>query len=87
MEQNNTMLMTPTWVRVWPANMKRFFGWNEVDFRMNLGRYERILVLDSGVNSLTEDEVLEFFDLVQVPVEFMNLNLDHFDNMLNGLLE
>lgn len=87
LEQNNTMLMTPTWVRVWPANMKRFFGWNEVDFRMNLGRYERILVLDSGVNSLTEDEVLEFFDLVQVPVEFMNLNLDHFDNMLNGLLE
>ena len=85
--QNNTMLMTPTWVRVWPANMKRFFGWNEVDFRMNLGRYERILVLDSGVNSLTEDEILEFFDLVQVPIEFMNLNLDHFDNMLNRLLE
>jgi hypothetical protein len=87
LEQNNTMLMTPSWVRVWPANMKRFFGWNEVDFRMNLGRYERILVLDSGVNSLTEDEILEFFDLVQVPVEFMNLNLDHFDNILNWLLE
>lgn len=87
LEQNNTMLMTPSWVRVWPANMKRFFGWNEVDFRMNLGRYERILVLDSGVNSLTEDEILEFFDLVQVPVEFMNLNLDHFDNILNLLLE
>ena len=86
LEQNNTMLMTPTWVRVWPANMKRFFGWNEVDFRMNLGSYERILVLDSGVNSLTEDEVLEFFDLVQVPVEFMNLNLDHFDNILKRSL-
>ena len=86
LEQNNTMLMTPTWVRVWPANMRRFFGWNEVDFRMNLGRYERILVLDSGINSLTEDEILVFFDLVQVPIETTSLNLDHFHNILNLLL-
>jgi hypothetical protein len=66
--------------------MKRFFGWNEVDFRMNLGRYERILVLDSGVNSLTEMKYSNF-RLGTGPIEFMNLNLDHFDNMLNRLLE
>jgi len=86
LEQNNSMLMTPSWVRIWPANMKKFFGWNEVDFRMNLGRYDRILVLDSGLHPLTDDEILEFFDLVQVPVEFESLNLDHFHNILSKLL-
>ena len=34
-----------------------------------LGRYERILVLDAGIEPLTDEETLSFFDLVQVPVE------------------
>jgi len=87
LEQNRTMLMTPTWVRAWPDNMRRISGWSEVDFRTNLGRYERILVLDSGINPLNDDEILEFFDLVQVPVEFEVLNLDHFRRTLHAILE
>lgn len=87
LEKNNTMLMTPSWVRVWPENMKRISGWNEVDFRMNLGRYERILVLDAGINSLTDDDVLGFFDLVQVSVDFETISLNHFHDILHSLLE
>jgi hypothetical protein len=54
---------------------------------MNLGRYERILVLDAGLATLSDEEILEFFDLVQVPVEVESLNLDHFHDILMNLLE
>ncbi|MGO9568017.1 MAG: DUF1638 domain-containing protein [Desulfomonilaceae bacterium] len=87
LEQNHTMVMTPSWVRLWPESMKRLLGWTEVDFRINLGRYERILVLDPGLVPLTDEEILEFFDLVQVPVEVEPLDLDHFHRMLMQLLE
>lgn len=87
LENNHTMVMTPSWVRVWPKAMKEFLGWSEVDLRMNLGRYERILVLDAGLATLSDEEILEFFDLVQVPVEVESLNLDHFHDILIKLLE
>ncbi len=87
LEQNHTMVMTPSWVRLWPESMKRLLGWTEVDFRINLGRYERILVLDPGLVPLTDEEILEFFDLVQVPVEVEPLSLDHFHRVLMQLLE
>ncbi|MCB2193556.1 MAG: DUF1638 domain-containing protein [Deltaproteobacteria bacterium] len=86
LEQGNTMLMTPSWVRVWPDNMRRISGWDEVDFRTNLGRYDRILVIDPGINPLTEEEILEFFDLVQVPIEVTNIDLGHFQATLEQVL-
>jgi hypothetical protein len=86
-EQDLTMAMTPSWVRLWPDSMKRFLGWTDVDFRMNLGRYDRILVLDSGLDPLTDEEILEFFDLVQVPVEIESLSLDRFQEVLMQLME
>ncbi|MGD9505848.1 MAG: DUF1638 domain-containing protein [Syntrophobacteraceae bacterium] len=87
LERGGAMLMTPSWVRTWPENTKRMCGWSEVDFRMNLGRYEKILVLDPGINPLTEEETLEFFDLVQVPVEFEPISMDCFRGVLGGLLK
>jgi len=86
-DNNHTMVMTPSWVRVWPEAMKKFLGWSEVDFRINLGRYERILVLDARLAPLSDQEILEFFDLVQVPVEVEPLNLDHFHDIVIKLLE
>lgn len=85
LEQNHTMLMTPAWVRVWPKIMS-LLGWSEVDVRMQLGRYDRILVLDPGLNPLTDEETLEFFDLVQVPVEPRPVDLEHFCSRLDALL-
>jgi hypothetical protein len=77
LEANRTMIMTPGWIRAWPSIMKAM-GWDNVDVRINLGRYDRILLLDPGMDSLTEEEILTFFDLVQVPIKIEPLNLDHF---------
>ena len=86
LENSNTMLMTPAWVRTWPDNMRRILGWNEVDFRMNLGRYDRILVLDSGIHPLSDEETLEFFELVQVPIELEAVNLGYFRTALRNVI-
>jgi hypothetical protein len=86
LEENRTLIMTPTWIRTWPRNAKILSGWNEVDFRMNLGRYARILVIDPGLNSLSDEEVLDFFDLVQVPVEVVPLDLGLFRDTVASLL-
>lgn len=76
-EQNRTMVITPGWVRSFP-NMMEAAGWDEVDVRQNWGRYDRILLMDTGINPLSEEEILEFYDLTQVPIEIQQIGLDHF---------
>ena len=85
LKDTKTMLMTPGWVRAWPAMMEAL-GWNEVDVRINLGRYERILVLDAGLEPLSDEETLLFFDLVQVPLEVRRIDLSLFRELLAELL-
>jgi hypothetical protein len=85
LEANRTMVMAPGWVRAWPRIMDAL-GWNEVDVRINLGRYDRILLLEPGIEPLSEEEILEFFDLTQVPMDVQPLSLDHFRNVLREVL-
>lgn len=85
LEQNGTMLMTPGWVRAWPEIMASL-GWDATDVRINLGRYQRILLLEPGINPLDDEEILTFFDLVQVPVEVEPLDLQHFRRSLDMVL-
>jgi hypothetical protein len=86
LEQDRTMLMTPGWIRAWPGIMASM-GWDEVDVRINLGRYQRILLLEPGINPLNDEEILTFFDLVQVPIEVEPLELHHFRSTVAELLD
>jgi Protein of unknown function (DUF1638) len=84
-ENERTMIMTPGWVRAWPSIMKGL-GWDEVDVRVSLGRYERILIIDAGLDPLTDEETIAFFDLTQVPIETEPLDLRHFKDVVHRLL-
>ena len=89
LEQDQTMVVTPAWVRqMWldPGGVKSILGWTETDFRINLGRYDRILILDTGLNPLSEEEILEAFDLIQVPLDVEPCDLDHFRENLTAFL-
>jgi len=86
LEEDRTMIMTPGWVRAWPRIMAAL-GWDEVDVRINLGRYDRILLLDAGVDPLSEEEILSFFDLVHVPIDVEYLDLEHFKCTLTAILQ
>ena len=85
LENQRAMIMTPGWVRAWPSIMKGL-GWDEVDVRVSLGRYERILLIDAGLDPLTDDEIIAFYDLTQVPIESEPLDLQHFKDVVHRLL-
>ena len=85
LQQNRTMVVTPGWVRFF-SSMMASAGWDEVDIRQNFGHYDRILLMDTGINPVSDEEILEFFDLIQVPIETQQINLDHFQAKLNEVL-
>jgi hypothetical protein len=90
LQADHTMIMTPGWIRFWQSMMKSL-GWDEVDIRTNLGRYDKILLLDPGlvnpgIDPLTEEEIFSFFELTQVPIDLQPLDLSHFKKVLAQIL-
>ncbi|WP_372683788.1 DUF1638 domain-containing protein, partial [Desulfosarcina sp.] len=84
--KNRTMVIMPGWIRYFSRQMAAA-GWDEVDIRQRLGRFDRFLLLDTGVNPLSEEEILEFYDRTQVPVEIREIGLDHFRAKLMEVLQ
>jgi hypothetical protein len=85
LQADDTLIMTPGWIRNWLGMMKNM-GWDRVDMRINLGRYERILVLDPGIDPLTEEEIFSFFDLAEIPLDIQHLDLSYFKSVLDEVL-
>jgi len=85
LEANRTMVITPGWITAWPGIMAGL-GWDQVDVRINLGRYDRILLLDPGIVPLNDEEILAFYDLVQVPIEIECVELTYFGNLIGRIL-
>ncbi|MDR1084655.1 MAG: DUF1638 domain-containing protein [Deltaproteobacteria bacterium] len=89
LEQNKTMVITPSWIRkvfLAPDGVKRFLGWDNTDFRINFGRYDRLLVLEAGLEPLSDEETLEFFEIAEVPIETEEIDLNHFKEVMNRFL-
>jgi hypothetical protein len=84
-ESEGAIALTPGWIRAWPSIMAAM-GWEDVDVRMNLGRYTRALVYDAGINPLTDDEILWFFDISELYVDIRPMNLEHLKHTLVSLL-
>lgn len=88
LEQNNTMVASPGWVRkMWLGRSGTTMGWKADDFRLQFGRYDLILVLDPGLNPLSDEEIITCFDLVQVPLETRPCDLGHFRGLLLDFIE
>ena len=86
LEADRTMVITPGWITAWPDIMKGL-GWDAVDVRINLGRYDRIVLLDTGVAPVSDEAILAFYDLVQVPVEIEPADLAYFKTLVEQILE
>lgn len=86
LESNKTMVVTPAWITAWPDIMAGL-GWDEVDVRINLGRYDRILLIDPGVAPVSDEEILAFYDLVQVPIEIEAVDLVYFEKLIMKMLD
>ncbi|MFU8818558.1 MAG: DUF1638 domain-containing protein [Desulfurivibrio sp.] len=76
-EAEGAFVLTPGWIRAWPSIMEAM-GWDEVDTRLNLGRYRKAVLFDTGVEPrLTDEEILWFFEVSGLYVETRPVDL-HF---------
>jgi hypothetical protein len=89
LEDGKTMVITPAWIRklfLSPEGIPASMKWDAADFRMNFGRYDRMVVLGTGTPP-SDGEVLECFDLFGNPVfEFEPCGLERFNALVRGLL-
>jgi hypothetical protein len=86
LEKNRTSLMTPAWVRMITQSIADG-QWSVPEARLNLGWYNKILILDTGVDSLSDEQIMEFFDLTQVEIDILPVDLKHFKTVLQDLLQ
>ncbi len=84
-ESQGCFILTPGWVRSWHSMMASL-GWDAAEVRINLGRYEKILVFDARINPLSDEEIINFFDLTGLFVDVARLDFDHFESMVHDLL-
>jgi hypothetical protein len=90
LEDGKTMVITPAWIRKMfldPDGIPTFMKWDATDFRINFGRYDRMLVLETGDEPLRDEEILECFDLFGNPVfESEPCEPDHFNSLVRDFL-
>jgi hypothetical protein len=77
--------MTAGWLKYWRDIFQEGMGWDSIDARMNMGFYDQIIVLDSGIYEISDEELIEFFEYTQVPVDVEPITLDYFKNIVLGL--
>lgn len=86
LQKNRTSLMTPAWIRMINQSIKEGH-WSVTDARLNLGWYNKILILDTGVEALSDEQIIDFYDLTQVEVEILPVDLSHFKMLVQELLQ
>jgi hypothetical protein len=70
--------LTPGWLLNWKDIFRQGQGWDEIDARQNMGFYDKILLLDTGVSEFSDEDLLEFFEYTQVPIEIEKVDLAVF---------
>jgi hypothetical protein len=86
LQKNRTSIFTKGWIHM----IEKFVEdgvWTADDVRINLGYFDRLLLLDYGVNPLDDEDILSFYDLVQVPIDREHVHLNYFQKVLTRLLE
>jgi hypothetical protein len=78
--------LTPGWLQNWEDIFRRGQGWDDIDARQNMGFYDKILLLDTGVSEISDEDLLEFFEYTQVPIEIEKVDLAVFkENVVKAI--
>ena len=85
-ESGEIFYMTGGWLASWQEIFRQGNRWDEVDARINFGRYDRILVLDAGCVEIDEETLFAFFDYTQTPVEVEPIDLTYFKDAVRNLI-
>jgi hypothetical protein len=83
--KENVYFLTMGGLKEWKEIYRQGHGWDAADARVNFGYFEKIVVLDTGVFEISDEDLFEFFEFCQVPVEVMNISLDYLKSTLIDL--
>jgi len=86
LQKNRTAIHTRGWMRMIRQSIS-FDGIMRDTIRIMLGYFERIVLLDYGVRPFSDEDILAYYDLLQVPIEIEQVKLDYFKDVLGRLLE
>ncbi|HWQ41411.1 MAG TPA: DUF1638 domain-containing protein [Desulfosporosinus sp.] len=79
--------LTPSWLRNWQNIFRQGQGWDDIDARQNFGFYDKILLLDTGVGEFNDEDILEFYEYTQVPIEIESVELALFKEHVSEALK
>lgn len=85
LQANRTSIITRGWMNLVKRLIEDEF-WTVIDARINFGYYDHLLLLEYGMSPFTDEEILEFYDLIQVPIEREQVSLNYFEGVLSRLL-
>jgi len=74
----NVFFLTLGGLRQWRDIYIGGHGWDDFDARSNFGYIDRIILLDSGVFEYTDEEIFDFYEFTQTPIEVEPISLDFF---------
>jgi hypothetical protein len=75
-DSGNVFYLTAGWLQYWRDMFQD---------RTAITPCDKMVMLDTGENLISDEEMLEFYDFMQVPVETIEISLDHFKNKLTNL--
>jgi hypothetical protein len=81
----NVYYLTTGGLKLWKEIYQEGHGWDPADARINFGYFEKVIVLDTGLFEISDEELFEFFDYTQVPIEVMKISLDYFKSLVLDL--
>jgi hypothetical protein len=81
----NIYYLTMGGLKLWKEIYRQGHGWDSADARVNFGYFEKIVVLDTGIFEITDEELFEFFEYTQIPVEVMKISTDYFKSLVLDL--
>lgn len=73
-------------LKLWKEIYQDSHGWDSVDARQNFCYFDKIVLLDTGVYEIADEELFDFFEYTQVPIEVEKITLDHFKSVVKDLL-
>ncbi|GMO30307.1 MAG: hypothetical protein Ta2F_05730 [Termitinemataceae bacterium] len=84
----NVHFMTSGWIEFWKDIFegKNGNGWDPVTARINLGVNDKIIILDTGCKKLSDEDIFEIFDYIQLPIEVEKIQLDYFTQNVIDLI-
>ncbi|MDR1956344.1 MAG: DUF1638 domain-containing protein [Treponema sp.] len=83
----NIFYMTSGWLKFWRDIFQRDSIYGMENPRIIMEGVDKIIVLDTGTHKISDEEILELYDCVQIPIEIETIGLDYFKKIIIATLK